>query len=40
LGGVIPFPDEITRETQEMVKNPSKPDDDPADLWFQRMMAR
>jgi 2-oxoglutarate ferredoxin oxidoreductase subunit alpha len=40
LGGVVPFPDEITCETQEMVKNPSKPDDDPADLWFQRMVSR
>jgi len=27
-------------ELQEMIKNPGSPEDDPADLWFQRMMAR
>ena len=40
LGGVMPFPDEFLKEIQEMVKRPSKPEDDPADLWYQRMIAR
>jgi len=40
LGGVMPFPDEFVHEIQEMIKNPGSPDDDPADLWFHRMMAR
>ncbi len=40
LGGVMPFPDEFVMEMQEMIKNPGKPEDDPADLWYQRMMAR
>ncbi|HEX7620794.1 MAG TPA: 3-methyl-2-oxobutanoate dehydrogenase subunit beta, partial [Anaerolineales bacterium] len=40
LGGVMPFPDEFVNEIQEMIKNPGKPDDDPADLWYERMMAR
>jgi len=40
LGGVMPFPDEFVHELQEMIKNPGSPEDDPADLWFQRMMAR
>ncbi len=40
LGGVMPFPDEFVHEIQEMIKNPGKPEDDPADLWYLRMMAR
>jgi 2-oxoglutarate ferredoxin oxidoreductase subunit alpha len=40
LGGVMPFPDEFLGEIQEMVKHPSKPEDDPADLWYRRMIAR
>ena len=40
LGGVVPFPDEIIHELQEQIKNPGSPDDDPADLWYQRMMRR
>jgi len=40
LGGVMPFPDEFVHEIQEMVKNPGKPEDDPGDLWYQRMIAR
>ncbi len=40
LGGVMPFPDEFVQEIQEMIKHPGEPDDDPADLWYQRMIAR
>jgi len=40
LGGVMPFPDEFVHEIQEMIKNSGKPEDDPADLWYLRMMAR
>jgi 2-oxoglutarate ferredoxin oxidoreductase subunit alpha len=40
LGGVMPFPDEFVEEIQEMIHNPGKPEDDSADLWYLRMMAR
>jgi 2-oxoglutarate/2-oxoacid ferredoxin oxidoreductase subunit alpha len=40
LGGIMPFPDEFVHEVQELLKNPGKPDDDPVDLWYERMMAR
>jgi 2-oxoglutarate ferredoxin oxidoreductase subunit alpha len=40
LGGVVPFPHEILHEIQELIRDPGKPEDDPADTWFQRMMAR
>ncbi len=40
LGGVVPFPDEFVHEMQELQRNPGKLDDDPVDLWYQRMMAR
>jgi len=36
----MPFPDEFVHEIQEMIKNPGKLEDDPADLWYLRMMAR
>ncbi len=40
LGGVMPFPDEFVNELQDLLKNPGKPEDDPVDLWYRRMMAR
>jgi len=40
LGGMMPFPDELLHEIQEMIQRPSRPEDNPADLWFQRMTAQ
>jgi 2-oxoglutarate ferredoxin oxidoreductase subunit alpha len=40
LGGVMPFPDEFVHEIEELVRQPGKPEDDPVDLWYQRMIAR
>lgn len=38
LGGVMPLPEEILEEIEQMVKHPPHPEDNPADLWLHRML--
>ena len=39
LGGILPFPEEISNEIDEMIKKPPRLGEDPRSTWFERMTA-
>jgi 2-oxoglutarate ferredoxin oxidoreductase subunit alpha len=39
LGGMVPFPDELVKEIQRLVKDTPNVDENPREAWFDRMMA-
>jgi len=39
LGGVVPFPGEITREIERVIAGKGKVETDPREAWYERMIA-